>query len=63
MTAPAETPEQKAFKDLLDWSKAQPLWQQDALRRLCGKVALDASDLAELLEMSTCQSHLAFQER
>ena len=51
MTASAETPEQKAFKDLLDWSKAQPLWQQDALRRLCSKIALDASDLAELLEI------------
>lgn len=51
MTAPAETPEQKAFKDLLDWSNAQPLWQRDALRRLCGKVTLDASDLAEFLEI------------
>lgn len=51
MAALAETPEQKAFKDLLDWSNAQPLWQRDALRRLCSKVALDASDLAELLEI------------
>lgn len=59
MTTSVETPEQKAFKDLLDWSKTQPLWQRDALRRLCTKSTLDATDLAEFLEICHGDSNKA----
>ena len=40
--------EAQALAEILGWSKNRPVWQQDALRRLCEKDALSANDLPEL---------------
>lgn len=40
--------EADALRDILDWSKARPHWQRDALRRLVTQAALTDVDIAEL---------------
>ena len=37
--------------EILQWSATGPIWQKDALRRLCAGPELDAADEAELLEI------------
>ncbi|MDD3029376.1 MAG: AAA family ATPase [Alphaproteobacteria bacterium] len=49
-TAPI-TNEASAFSSILDWSTGCPVWQRDALRRLCIQDKLEESDLAELLKI------------
>ena len=41
--------EAEALADILEWSKDCPLWQRDALRRLCTNGPLDDADLDELV--------------
>lgn len=48
--SPTETTtEAVSLAGLVTWSASQPLWQRDALRRLCDKEALDQADFSELL--------------
>ena len=46
--APEPVGEAQALAEILDWSKTRPVWQQDALRRLCEKDTLSSDDLGEL---------------
>lgn len=39
---------QSALHEVLKWAKDKPLWQQDALRRIVAKPALDQKDVEEL---------------
>ena len=50
LVAPAEpeSGEAQAFADILAWSEDCPLWQRDALRRLCLKGELGAADFVLL---------------
>lgn len=41
--------EPAAITSILTWAAECPAWQQDALRRLCEKDALDATDMDELV--------------
>jgi ABC-type transport system involved in cytochrome c biogenesis ATPase subunit len=43
--------EAKALQDIIFWSARRPLWQRDALRRLCQKGSLEEADYVELLEI------------
>lgn len=43
--------EAEALQDIISWAKDKPLWQQDALRRLCQKGALDEADYVELMKI------------
>lgn len=38
-----------ALQNIVAWSVERPMWQRDALRRLCGKETLDENDCEELL--------------
>src|ERR1035441_7293882 len=40
--------EAAALADIVGWSKSCPVWQQDALRRLCLQDQLDGDDIADL---------------
>ena len=40
--------EAEALDDILAWSKDCPVWQRDALRRLCTKAELGDADLEAL---------------
>ena len=46
--------EAEALKDILAWSNDCPVWQRDALRRLCTRGELDAADLDDLTDL--CRS-------
>lgn len=41
----------KALADILTWSQNCPVWQRDALRRLCIKGRLDESDTSDLISL------------
>jgi energy-coupling factor transporter ATP-binding protein EcfA2 len=41
--------EAAALADILRWSADQPVWQRDALRRLCGQIKLDAAEITALV--------------
>ncbi|MBL0848854.1 MAG: hypothetical protein EU981_01955 [Candidatus Liberibacter ctenarytainae] len=41
----------EALQDIVTWSTSRPLWQRDALRRLCQKGSLDKTDYVALLEI------------
>lgn len=43
--------EAETLQDIITWSASRPLWQRDALRRLCQKGSLEESDYIELLEI------------
>jgi len=43
--------EAEALQDIISWSASRPLWQRDALRRLCQKGSLEETDYVELLEI------------
>lgn len=38
-----------ALQNIVTWSADRPMWQRDALRRLCSKESLDEGDYGELL--------------
>ena len=44
----ASVSEAQALTDILAWSEDRPVWQQDALRRLCTKDELDKTDISDL---------------
>ena len=44
--------ESGALQHIVTWSESLPLWQRDALRRLCNKDHLDGNDFEELLAIS-----------
>lgn len=39
------------YRELLDWSKSRPSWQQDALRRLVTQEQIDQDDITELASL------------
>ena len=51
----------ETLESIVDWSNDRPIWQRDALRRLVENVALDQSDLDELLTICR-QQHMEAQE-
>lgn len=52
MKGATKLPPQKSVLELiLDWSAQRPAWQQDALRRIVLKGALDDADIAELVSL------------
>ncbi|MGA9866037.1 MAG: ATP-binding protein, partial [Acetobacteraceae bacterium] len=53
------TTEAVALGAIVQWSADQPLWQRDALRRLCDKEELDESDLRALLALCKEPSSVA----
>lgn len=48
--------EAEALQDIISWAKDKPLWQQDALRRLCQKGVLNEADYVELMKICKNQS-------
>jgi energy-coupling factor transporter ATP-binding protein EcfA2 len=52
-------PEGEALADILAWSLDRPLWQRDALRRLCSVDRLSEQDIAELTILSKGQTENA----
>ena len=47
--------ESRALAEIVAWSRSRPIWQRDALRRLCEKGMLDDVDFDELTEMCICK--------
>jgi energy-coupling factor transporter ATP-binding protein EcfA2 len=41
-----------ALQNIVAWSADRPMWQRDALRRLCGKESFDEGDYEELLAIA-----------
>lgn len=46
-----QTPEAKLLSEIVTWSNERPLWQRDALRRLCNADELKQEDIESLLEI------------
>ena len=49
-----------ALHEILKWSASQPEWQQDALRRIVVKGALDETDIEELDQL--CRAKYGLSE-
>lgn len=45
------TSEAEALQQICSWALSRPAWQQDALRRLCGKDEMTETDLDELVAL------------
>lgn len=45
------TPEAKLLSEIVTWSNDRPMWQRDALRRLCDADGLKQDDIESLLEI------------
>lgn len=50
------TTESEALADILDWSAESPGWQRDALRRLATQMALEPTEIDELVAISKGES-------
>lgn len=46
----------EALTDIIDWSKSRPLWQQDALRRLCNQDEITEQDITEIYAIALGQT-------
>ena len=44
--------EAEALQNIAAWSRERPLWQRDALRRLCNKATLSENDFDELIAIA-----------
>lgn len=53
-----QSDETSALAEIVEWAKALPAWQSDALRRLCAQSELDPADLDALTEI--CKGNAAF---
>ncbi|MCC7356240.1 MAG: hypothetical protein IT410_01320 [Candidatus Doudnabacteria bacterium] len=49
------------FKEVLDWSLKQPLWQRDALRRIVSNTKLTEEDVDEILEICKYENGIGYE--